>query len=150
MGRGRQGKSVRTERRPGRRLSKFNPNHPVRLDGKALNSALSEALARSGDKAILGDMQNAKVQVYGDVAILTYNYVGVDLHKDGKTASGVAKSTRVTPGLTASGNWYTELCASGAAGGLSRPSSPSTCDTPQVHISIDQNPDSRRGSDLSS
>ena len=75
--------------------TEFNPNYPVRLDGKALNSGLSEALARSGDRAILGDMQNAKVQVYGDVAILTYNYVGVDLHKDGKTASGVAKSTRV-------------------------------------------------------
>ena len=75
--------------------TEFNPDYPVRLDGKALNSALTEALARSGDKAILGDMQNAKVQVYGDVAILTYNYVGVDLHKDGKTASSVAKSTRV-------------------------------------------------------
>ena len=75
--------------------TEFNGDYPVRLDGKALNSALSEALARSGDRAILGDMQNAKVQVYGDVAILTYNYVGVDLHKDGKTASGVAKSTRV-------------------------------------------------------
>ena len=61
--------------------------YPVRLDGKALNTALSEAQARSGDRAILGDMQNAKVQVYGDVAILTYNYVGVDLHKDGKTGS---------------------------------------------------------------
>ena len=75
--------------------TEFNGDYPVRLDGKALNSALSEALARSGDRAILGDMQNAKVQVYGDVAILTYNYVGVDLHKDGKTASSVAKSTRV-------------------------------------------------------
>jgi ketosteroid isomerase-like protein len=75
--------------------TEFNGDYPIRLDGKALNSALSEALARSGDRAILGDMQNAKVQVYGDVAILTYNYVGVDLHKDGKTASSVAKSTRV-------------------------------------------------------
>jgi ketosteroid isomerase-like protein len=75
--------------------TEFNRDYPVRLDGKELNSALTEALARSGDRTILGDMQNAKVQVYGDVAILTYNYVGVDLHKDGKTASSVAKSTRV-------------------------------------------------------
>jgi ketosteroid isomerase-like protein len=75
--------------------TEFNRDYPVRLDGKALNSALAEALARSGDRTILGDMQNAKVQVYGDVAILTYNYVGVDLHKDGKTESSVAKSTRV-------------------------------------------------------
>ena len=75
--------------------TEFNRNYPVRLDGKALNSSVTEALARSGDRTILGDMQNAKVQVYGDVAILTYNYVGVDLQKDGKTQSSVAKSTRV-------------------------------------------------------
>jgi ketosteroid isomerase-like protein len=83
--------------------TEFNRDYPVRLDGKALNSALTEALARSGDRTILGDMQNAKVQVYGDVAILTYNYVGVDLHKDGKTASSVAKSTRVY--VRSDGQW---------------------------------------------
>jgi ketosteroid isomerase-like protein len=75
--------------------TEFNPGYPVRLDGKALISAITEAQARSGDRSILGDMQNAKVQVYGDVAILTYNYVGVDLHKDGKTENSMAKSTRV-------------------------------------------------------
>jgi ketosteroid isomerase-like protein len=35
------------------------------------------------------------VQVYGDAAILTYNFVGVLRDKDGKTESSVAKSTRV-------------------------------------------------------
>jgi ketosteroid isomerase-like protein len=40
-------------------------------------------------------MVNPKVQVYGDVAILTYNYVGVTQAKDGKTTDSLAKSTRV-------------------------------------------------------
>jgi ketosteroid isomerase-like protein len=41
-------------------------------------------------------MANPKVQVYnGNVAILTYNYVGVTQDKDGKTEPTRAKSTRV-------------------------------------------------------
>ena len=35
------------------------------------------------------------MQVYGDVAILTYNYVGVSQKKDGTTTPNLAKSTRV-------------------------------------------------------
>ncbi len=75
--------------------TEFNPDFPVRLDGKALTDRLYEAQLRSGDKSVVGDMQNAKVQVYGDVAILTYNYVGVTQKKDGTTAASAAKSTRV-------------------------------------------------------
>ncbi len=40
-------------------------------------------------------MVNEKVQVYGDVAILSYNYVGLTKDKDGKVESTFAKSTRV-------------------------------------------------------
>lgn len=41
-------------------------------------------------------MLNEKVQVYnGDVAILTYNYAGTTIDKDGKTTPSRAKSTRV-------------------------------------------------------
>ena len=75
--------------------TEFNPDYPVRIDGKAANVALYEAQARSGGKSIAGDMMNAKVQVYGDVAILTYNFVGVVEEKDGKTDNNAAKSTRV-------------------------------------------------------
>jgi len=75
--------------------TEFNADYPVRIDGKAANVALYEAQARSGGKSIAGDMMNAKVQVYGDVAILTYNYVGVVQEKDGKTDNNAAKSTRV-------------------------------------------------------
>jgi ketosteroid isomerase-like protein len=75
--------------------TEFNSDYPVRIDGKATNTALYEAQARSGGKSIVGDMMNAKVQVYGDVAILTYNVVGVSQEKDGKTSNNAAKSTRV-------------------------------------------------------
>jgi ketosteroid isomerase-like protein len=75
--------------------TEFNADYPVRIDGKATNTALYEAQARSGGKSIVGDMMNTKVQVYGDVAILTYNFVGVSQEKDGKTDNNAAKSTRV-------------------------------------------------------
>jgi hypothetical protein len=41
------------------------------------------------------DMQNARVQVYGDTAILTYNFAGLRRAPDGKVAPSLAKSTRV-------------------------------------------------------
>ena len=75
--------------------TEFNPDFPVRLDGKALNSRLSEAIGSDGSKSLVGDMQNAKVQVYGDTAVLTYNFVGVNRDKDGKVSPNKAKATRV-------------------------------------------------------
>jgi ketosteroid isomerase-like protein len=75
--------------------TEFNPDYPVRLDGKALNSRLWEATSSDGSRSLLGEMQNAKVQVYGDTAVLTYNFVGVNRDKDGKTSPNKAKSTRV-------------------------------------------------------
>ncbi len=83
--------------------TEFNPDYPVRLDGKALTDRLYEATLRSGDKSLASDMQNAKVQVYGDVAILTYNFVGVTQSKDGKTSPSAAESTRVY--AKQSGQW---------------------------------------------
>ena len=46
-------------------------------------------------KSVYGDMQNPKVQVYGDTAILTYNFAGISRLADGKTQPSIAKSTRV-------------------------------------------------------
>jgi ketosteroid isomerase-like protein len=40
-------------------------------------------------------MQNGRVQVYGDTAILTYNFAGLRRAADGKVAPSLAKSTRV-------------------------------------------------------
>jgi ketosteroid isomerase-like protein len=76
--------------------TEFNADYATRLDGKAVNSRLAEAAGKASGKTISADMANPKVQVYnGNVAILTYNYVGVIQDKDGKTEPARAKSTRV-------------------------------------------------------
>lgn len=73
--------------------TEFNGDYPTRIDGKAMNLAL--AAIPPSTKSLYGDMQNAKVQVYGDTAILTYNYAGISRTADGKTQPSIAKSTRV-------------------------------------------------------
>jgi ketosteroid isomerase-like protein len=75
--------------------TEFNSDYPVRLDGKAANAKLYEASEKDGTKPVAAEMMNPKVQVYGDVAILTYSYAGVTLTKDGKTKASTGKSTRV-------------------------------------------------------
>jgi len=76
--------------------TEFNGDYATRLDGKAMSSRLTEAAGKASGKTIASEMANPKVQVYnGDVAILTYNYVGVTQDKDGKTEPTRAKSTRV-------------------------------------------------------
>lgn len=74
--------------------TEFNPDYPTRIDGKAMNLALNNAQA-GGGKSLSGDMSNAHVQVYGDTAILTYNFIGVAQNKDGKVNPTTGKSTRV-------------------------------------------------------
>ena len=73
--------------------TEFNGDYPTRIDGKAMNVAMAQIAPST--KSIYGDMQNAKVQVYGDTAILTYNYAGITRTADGKTEPSIAKSTRV-------------------------------------------------------
>ncbi len=75
--------------------TEFNPDYPTRLDGKALNVRLSEAFNSGSGDTVAAEMANPKVQVYGDVAILTYNYIGAAKNKDGEIESVKAKSTRV-------------------------------------------------------
>lgn len=75
--------------------TEFNPDYATRLDGKEANLRLTEAGLKGSGRTIAAEMTNPKVQEYGDVAILTYNYAGVSLDKDGKTHSIMAKSTRV-------------------------------------------------------
>ena len=75
--------------------TEFNEDYPVRIEGKALNVRLWEAQSSDGSKSLVGEMINPKVQVYGDTAILTYNYAGVERDKDGKVTPSAAKSTRV-------------------------------------------------------
>ena len=95
--------------------TEFNADYPVRLDGKALNSRLSEATTSDGFEVAGGrDAELAKVQVYGDTAVLTYNFVGVIRDKDGKVSPNKAKSTRVYSRV--GGKWmlvHDQLCSSG-------------------------------------
>lgn len=73
--------------------TEFNGDYPTRIDGKAMNVAMAQIAPST--KSLYGDMQNAKVQVYGDTAILTYNYAGISRAADGKIQPSIAKSTRV-------------------------------------------------------
>ena len=76
--------------------TEFNADFATRIDGKAMNDSLAEGVAKDSSKGTAAEMLNEKVQVYnGDVAILTYNYAGTSIDKDGKTTPSRAKSTRV-------------------------------------------------------
>ncbi len=75
--------------------SEFNPQYPTRLDGKALNNKFAEAAEKDKAKLLVAEMANPRVQVYGDVAILTYNFMGATQGPDGTISQFTAKSTRV-------------------------------------------------------
>lgn len=82
--------------------TEFNPSYSTRIDGKTKNFNLSDANGM-GSSSPADEMLNPKVQVYGDVAILSYNYAGVIKDKDGKLKSNKAKSTRVYVNMN--GTW---------------------------------------------
>jgi len=82
--------------------TEFNPSYSTRIDGKTKNFNLSDANAMGG-KSLADEMLNPKVQVYGDVAILTYNFAGVIKNNDGKVVTSKAKSTRVYVNMN--GTW---------------------------------------------
>ncbi len=75
--------------------TEFNPTYSTRIDGKKLNVTLSETISMNGGTILAAEMLNPKVQVYGDVAILSYNYAGVGKDNEGKINNTKAKSTRV-------------------------------------------------------
>lgn len=75
--------------------TEFNPEAPTRIDGKAMAAKFYDAFRQSGETGVVSEMLNPKVQVYGDAAILSYNYAGLVKKNDGKLDSVFAKSTRV-------------------------------------------------------
>lgn len=75
--------------------SEFTGDYSTRLEGKALLSRLAEASSKGSQSVVVAEMANPKVQVYGDMAILSYNFVGMSQDKDGKTEPVRAKSTRI-------------------------------------------------------
>jgi ketosteroid isomerase-like protein len=74
--------------------TEFNASYSTRIDGKTKNFNLGDANLASGT-SVADEMLNPKVQVYGDVAILTYNFAGVIKDASGKVTPSKAKSTRV-------------------------------------------------------
>lgn len=76
--------------------TEFRPEYPTRLEGKDMYTRINSAGATGSSRTISSEMFNPKVQVYnGDVAILSYQYVGMDKDKDGKTETTRVKVTRV-------------------------------------------------------
>jgi ketosteroid isomerase-like protein len=75
--------------------TEFNSDYSTRLEGKAVAVRLTEASSKDPSRTLAAEMLNPKVQVYGDVAILTYNYAGLFKNKDGEVKPVRAKSTRV-------------------------------------------------------
>ena len=73
--------------------TEFNGDFPTLLVGKTMSTRMGEVTPY--DKAMYSDMQNGRVQVYGDTAILTYNFAGLRRGADGKVAPSLAKSSRV-------------------------------------------------------
>jgi len=73
--------------------TEFNADYPTLLVGKDVASRMAAIVPY--DKAMYSDMQNSRVQVYGDTAILTYNFAGIRAGADGKSKPSIAKSTRV-------------------------------------------------------
>ena len=73
--------------------TEFNGDYPTLLVGKDVASRMAAITPYS--KAVYSDMQNGRVQVYGDTAILTYNFAGITKGADGKSKTAIAKSTRV-------------------------------------------------------
>ena len=75
--------------------TEFNPVAPTLVEGKPMAAKFYTASLQSGDKTLVSEMLNPHVQVYGDTAILTYNYAGLTKGADGKMQDNLAKSTRV-------------------------------------------------------
>lgn len=73
--------------------TEFNGDFPTLLVGKTMSTRMGEVTPY--DKAMYSDMQNGRVQTYGDTAILTYNFAGLRRGADGKVVPSLAKSTRV-------------------------------------------------------
>ena len=75
--------------------TEFNGDAATRLDGRSLTARLSEAGSKDPVTRIADEMLNPKVQVYGDTAILSYNFFGLEQDKDGKVKPTRAKTSRV-------------------------------------------------------
>lgn len=75
--------------------TEFNPDYSTRLEGRDIAKHMDEVGFMDSGRVLVSEMANPRVQVYGNVAILTYNYIGVAQDKNGVNTPSRAKSTRV-------------------------------------------------------
>lgn len=75
--------------------TEFNGSFATRIEGKAMATRLAEAGSTGPGRVVASEMLNPKVQVYGNTAILSYNFAGMRKNKDGEIKPWRAKSTRV-------------------------------------------------------
>ncbi len=68
---------------------------PNRLDGKDVIYKFRDVEASGSGSLVMMEMANEKVQVFGNTAILTYNFMGMSKDKEGKVSPTLAKSSRV-------------------------------------------------------
>ncbi len=73
----------------------FVPDFPNRLDGKDVIYKFRKVEASGSGSLVMMEMANEKVQVFGDTAILTYNFMAMRKDKEGKVKPFQTKSTRV-------------------------------------------------------
>lgn len=82
--------------------TEFNADYPTLLMGKAMAERMLSVPLDT--KSAFSEMQHPHVQVYGDTAILTYNFAGMTRAADGKITPSLAKSTRVY--VKNAGKWW--------------------------------------------
>ena len=73
----------------------FVPDFPNRLDGKDTIYKFMDAEASGAGSLVMAEMANEKVQVFGNTAILSYNFMGMRKDTKGEVQPFRAKSTRV-------------------------------------------------------
>ena len=75
--------------------TEFNGDYSTRIDGKSVAMSLAEPAGKAPGRRVAAEMLNPKVQVYGDAAILTYNFAGINKNKDGELKPFLALHTHV-------------------------------------------------------
>ena len=73
----------------------FVPDFPNRLDGKERIYRFRKAEASGSGSLVMMEMANEKVQVFGNTAILSYNFMGMRKDTEGNVKPFRSKSTRV-------------------------------------------------------
>ncbi|HEV2642364.1 MAG TPA: nuclear transport factor 2 family protein [Candidatus Elarobacter sp.] len=75
--------------------TEFNADYATRIEGRDMAMRIGAGTNKDAGRRIVDEMANPLVQVFGNTAILSYNFVGSTIDKDGKTTATRAKSTRV-------------------------------------------------------